>query len=252
VRAAVRAYRNPDGGLGHALEPDLRTSSSQPLFVDFALTTLLEAGANDADLVAGACGFLARVSDADGAVPHVLADALAHPRADHWNGGYATQPSLRATAGIVGRLHALGARHDWLSRATAWCFGQIEGRPHYTGHGILNALAFLEHAPDRDRAQALWEHVRSRLFEADYVLLELPATTYGLSPLRFAPTPQSAARSLFADSVIDQHLDALLTEQQADGGWPIRWDPPGDAALCEWRGKWTLDAVRTLRAYGRI
>src|SRR5262245_10934235 len=72
VVAAVRAYRNADGGIGHAMEPDLRTPTSQPLFVDTALTILAEAGAVDPDLVAGACGFLAGVARADGAIRYVL------------------------------------------------------------------------------------------------------------------------------------------------------------------------------------
>src|SRR5215472_9113283 len=45
VRDAVAAYRNPDGGFGHALEPDGRCPGSQPLAIDFALRVLLEAGA---------------------------------------------------------------------------------------------------------------------------------------------------------------------------------------------------------------
>lgn len=252
VVAALRAYVNADGGLGHALEPDLRTSTSQPLFVDFAVTTLLDADTNDPAMLAGACEFLASIADAGGAIPYVLPCALCDPRADHWNGDYAVSPSLRSTAGVVGRLHALGAAHAWLSRATEWCFQQIAGRPVYTGHGMLNVLTFLEYVPDRDRARALWTHVTSRLFEADYVLMELRSKSYGLSPLRFAPSPGAAMRSLFADSLIDDHLDALLADQQEDGGWPIRWDPPGSAAVSEWRGKWTLDALRVLRAYGRL
>ena len=249
---ALRAYRNPDGGMGHALEPDLRAPTSQTLFVDFALTTLHDASANDGLLVAGACEFLARVSDLGGAVPWALRDALLHPRADHWNGAYAVMPSLSATSAVAGRLHALGARHEWLDRATAWCFSQVEGHPAHTGHGMLNVLTFLQHAPDRHRAAVLWDRVTERLFEADYVQLRLPITSYGLTPLRFSPTPASPVRALFADSVIESHLDALLAEQQDDGGWPIRWEPPGQAAVSEWRGKWTLDALRTLRAYGRI
>lgn len=249
---ALRAYRNRDGGFGHALEPDLRTPTSQPLFVDFALTTLHETSASDPQLVASACEFVSRVADERGALAYVLPDALQQPRADHWNGDYATRPSLHATSAIVGRLHALGARHAWLDRATEWCFAQIEGSPTYSGHSLRNTLTFLEHAPDRKRATALWDRVAARLFEKGHVLLELPVTTYGLTPLRFAPRPSSPTRSLFSDGVIEAHLDALLAEQQVDGGWPIRWDPPGSAAVSEWRGKWTLDALRTLRAYGRI
>ena len=44
VRDAVAAYRNPDGGFGHALEPDGRCPGSQPLAIQFALETLDEAG----------------------------------------------------------------------------------------------------------------------------------------------------------------------------------------------------------------
>ena len=31
VLAALRAYQNPDGGFGNALEPDKRTPTSQPI-----------------------------------------------------------------------------------------------------------------------------------------------------------------------------------------------------------------------------
>ncbi len=249
---AVRAYRNADGGLGHALEPDLRTPSSQPLFVDVGLAMLHEASANDPPLVVAACDFLASVARDDGAVSAVLSDALRHARADHWNGDYATTPSLRATAGVLARLHALGARHAWVDRATEWCLEQIAGRPNYTGHGMRNALEFLRHLPDRERARPLWDRVTSRLFEDDYVAMATPLRTYGLTPLRFAPSPNHPSRALFADADIERHLDHLLGEQQDDGGWPISWDPPGPAAVQEWRGRWTLDALLILRAYGRI
>ena len=48
------------------------------------------------------------------------------------------------------------------------------------------------------------------------------------------------------------HLDRLERDQQADGGWPITWEPPSEAAVLEWRGVVTLGALRTLVSYGRI
>ena len=42
---ALRGYRNPDGGFGHALEPDLRGPASQPAPTLYALEILNEAGA---------------------------------------------------------------------------------------------------------------------------------------------------------------------------------------------------------------
>ena len=66
VRDAVAAYRNRDGGFGHALEPDGRCPGSQPLAIDFALRVLLEAGAWDTALADGACGWLAAHAPAGG------------------------------------------------------------------------------------------------------------------------------------------------------------------------------------------
>src|SRR5262249_44475117 len=45
VRDAVAAYRNPDGGVGHALEPDGRSPRRPPPALDFALPTPPGAGA---------------------------------------------------------------------------------------------------------------------------------------------------------------------------------------------------------------
>src|SRR5918996_4620435 len=66
VRDAVAAYRNADGGFGHALEPDGRTPHSQPAAVALALQTLHEADAWDERLLAGACDWLARAKTAAG------------------------------------------------------------------------------------------------------------------------------------------------------------------------------------------
>ena len=66
VRDAVAAYRNDDGGFGHALEPDCRAPASQPLAVEMALRILDEADAWDEALVRGACDWLAAVAPAEG------------------------------------------------------------------------------------------------------------------------------------------------------------------------------------------
>jgi hypothetical protein len=249
---AVLSYQNPDGGFGHAMEPDLRASSSQPVFVHFALSALREAGLPGPPLGGRMCAFLGSVSTADGALPYILPDALEHPRADHWQGDYGLTPSLHATAGVTAGLHALGVRHEWLDRATEWCLREISGQPEYTGHRMLNVLDLLQSMRTLPERSALWESVTSRLFEADYVLMETPVRTYGLTPLHFAPTPISPARGLFSDEVIERHLDDLAARQQEDGGWPIHWSPPAGSATDEWRGRWTLDALVALRAYGRI
>src|SRR2546430_12007835 len=67
VRDAVAAYRNDDGGFGHALEPDCRAPGSQPAAVAMALRITDETGAWDEDLVREACDWLAPAAPPAGA-----------------------------------------------------------------------------------------------------------------------------------------------------------------------------------------
>src|SRR5918996_3047511 len=72
VRIALEAYANPDGGFGHALEPDLRGPDSQPEPTRHALEILLhELGRVDDPHLPRACDYLLSVSAPDGGVPFV-------------------------------------------------------------------------------------------------------------------------------------------------------------------------------------
>jgi hypothetical protein len=249
---ALRAYRNEDGGYGHALEPDLRGPDSHPIHSDFGLRTLDEAGARDASLVKPLADRLANLAAPDGRVPPIFPSALAHPHAKHWDSETALLPSWNPTFAIAGRLHAYGIQHPWLDVVTENAFEALTLRSLGDAHVIQCALVFLAHAPDRARADALFDGVASQIEGADWFVMETPVRRYGLTPLHFAPTPISPARRYFSRERIEAHLDDLLARQQDDGGWPIFWDPPGLAAAAEWRGRWTIDALAVLQAYGRI
>jgi len=246
VVAALAAFRNPDGGFGHGLEPDLRSPASQPIHVQIALEALREAGVRDADLAVRACTFLESVANAEGALSPALPGASDYPCADHWELDWAVTPAVNPTAAIAGHLHALGVTHPWLDRATSWCLSAIEERTFPSAHTLRAALILVE------GRETLHERVLGQLADAEWFTLEVPVPTYTLTPLHFAPAPDAPARAFFADHVIEAHLDDLIARQQEDGGWPILWEAPGPAAVCEWRGRWTLDALLALRAYGRI
>jgi hypothetical protein len=66
VRDAVAAYRNDDGGFGHALEPDCRDPASQPAATEMAFRVMDETGSWDDELVRGACDWLEAVAPAEG------------------------------------------------------------------------------------------------------------------------------------------------------------------------------------------
>ncbi len=259
VVAAVGAYRNADGGFGHGLEPDKLCPDSQPLDVEIALERLAAANAGTAGaagaagpLVLTACDWLASLADHNGAVPILLPSAARYPRADHWT-ETEYPPDVNPTAGIAANVQLLGVSHPWVAKATQYCLAELEGgRAPAEAHALLGLSKLAESTPDQTRARAATGAVAEALATAAYMKHDPESDIYGLTPLDFAVTPDSIIRPHFDDHAIEGHLDQLVDQQQDDGGWPVAWSPPSDAALLAWRAIRTVQAVRTLVAYGRL
>lgn len=251
VVAALRGYRNADGGFGHGLEPDKRAPASQPLDVQLAFETMARCGAFDAELARDACDFLASVAAADGLVPIVLPSIAAYPRAEHWRDG-AFPPTASPAAGIASVMHEHGVAHPWVERASATLLARFDERPPGDAHSLRDALLFLAHVPDRARAERLVPAVVGAVRTSEFFKLDPDAPGYGVTPLFFAPEPASRWGALFTAAEIAAHLDRLAADQQDDGGWPLTWTPPSAASELEWRGFTTVTALRVLRAYGRL
>ena len=248
---AVRAYRNDDGGFGQGLEPDKRVPTSTPLDTETAFEAIDAVGHVDRDLVLAACDWLASRADAAGMVPLVFADMLEYPHADHWDQIPLT-PGVNPTAGIVALLWKWGIEHPWREVATAGIWKAIDHQVSNEAHDIKETLRFLEHQPDRARAEAILPRVVEGFAESTLLQLEPKPGEYGVTPLHLAPWPDSAWRRLFQPDVIDAFLDQLEAAQQPDGGWPITWVPAGEGAVYEWRAWVTIDALCVLRAAGRL
>lgn len=159
---ALRGYQNDDGGFGHGLEPDKRCPHSLPADVEVALQVLDAAGTTDDTMVRHACNFLAAVGRPDGAVPLAFPSIEAYPRAEHWS-EWTYTPGVFPTAGLVGLLHKLGADHPWMERATAFCWASLDDALPDDAHALREVLVFLEHVPDRARAEALAPAVAEQL-----------------------------------------------------------------------------------------
>jgi squalene cyclase len=67
----------------------------------------------------------------------------------------------------------------------------------------------------------------------------------------YARTPDSLAARWFSDAETERALDFLAAEQDQDGGWPVRWRDWVPGTRLEWRPIVTIEALRTLHAYGR-
>ncbi|CAL9412119.1 hypothetical protein [Streptomyces althioticus] len=251
VETALEAYRNDDGGYGHALEPALRGPASLPAHTARALLVLDAVGRCDARRAENVCRYLTSVSTAEGALPAVGTHAS--------GGGAARLPgSLSATAPVVGLLHRNEVWHPWLFRATDFCRQAVESLEAARPGDVEAAVLFLDHAPDRTRAEAAADRLgrlvrRERLVGLDP---DGPGHARGALPHDYARTPDSLARAWFTDAEMERSLDALAASQQDDGGWPTRRLPgapdltPG--ALLESRSIATIEALRTLTTYGRL
>ena len=252
VLAALAAYQNPDGGFGNALEPDLRGPASQPETLEVALRVLDEVDAMDDPMVPRACDWLVGASTAEGGLPFVLPTALEHPRAPWWQTEPDPPASLVPTAAIVGLLHKHRVDHPWLAPATAWTWGAIDAIEQTSPYEVGSVLPFLEHVPDRDRAEAAFRRVGDLALRQGLVALDPAAEGEVHGPLELAPTPDAMARRLFADQVIEAHLDHLLASQRPDGGWTVNFPAWTEAAGLEWRAWVTVHNLGVLRAYGRL
>jgi hypothetical protein len=258
VRDAVAAYRNEDGGFGHALEPDCRAPGSQPAATEMALRIMDEAGAWDEDLVRGACDWLAAVAPAEGGAAFVEAGPLeGWPHAPWWVPEEGHPASLVATGLITSTLHARGFSHPWLDGATEVMWNRIgklgADLPAGIGGGyeMFGVLAFLQHVPDRGRAREAFGWVGPLILDRELVALdpEVSGEVHGV--LAFAPEPDSLARALFDDATVEAHLDHLARGQRDDGGWTFNWPAWSPYAERDWRGFLTVDNLRLLRANGR-
>ena len=249
VLRSLRAYQNEDGGFGNALEPDKRTPTSQPIDQEEALKILDEVGF-DTDIAKDICNFLPTISTDEDGVPFTLPSVRDAPRAPWWHTDEAQAANLNPTASIAGLLHKYSFEHPWLDKATSFCWEKLDALDEAEMHLLRSILLFLENFPDKTRAIQTFEKIQGKIIE--YTALDPNAEGYAFSPLVYAPTPQSLARSLYADDVIDAHLDALTQSQQEDGGWNIAWPAVKPACELEYRGIVTLNNLLTLRAYRHL
>jgi hypothetical protein len=248
--AALAAYRNPDGGFGWALEPDLRSPTSQPAGALHAFELLAEVSATD-PMAKGLCDWLDSVTLPDGGLPFALAGADSSGTAQWWARADPATSSLHITSAVCAYAHRLDdpavADHPWLRRATDYCLREIAALAEPRGaHQLSFSLQFL------DAVGATAELERLAAFLPDSGELSVPGglPDEKIRPLDYSPNPGPLRRHL-APGLIERDLDRLAAEQRGDGGWEIDFAPGSPAAAIEWRGYMTVYAIAVLRANGR-
>ncbi|HLY32451.1 MAG TPA: hypothetical protein VKQ36_15610, partial [Ktedonobacterales bacterium] len=197
------------------------------------------------------CDYVQSITTPAGGVPFVSLTAQAYPHAPWWETPDQPPASLNPTAAIAALLYKHHIEHPWLAPATDFCWRALDAMDKTDPYEMRAILPFLEYAPDRQRAEQAFARVGPKILEQHLVALTPTTNEETHTPLNYAPTPQSMARRLFSDEVIESHLDALAAGQQEDGGWQFNWPAWNPSAALAWRGVVTLEALTILRAYGR-
>src|SRR3954452_3279755 len=172
VETPLEAYRNEDGGYGHALEPDLRGPVSQPLHTGHALRVLDAIGRCGGQRVERVCRYLTSVSTADGALPAIHPSQRDYPAAPFIPVVDDPPSELLATGPVVGLLHRNEVWHAWLFRATDFCWQAVESLEKSHPYEIQAAVDFLDSAPDRPRAEASADRLGRLVREQRLAVLE--------------------------------------------------------------------------------
>lgn len=258
VLAAVDGYRNPDGGYGWGLEPDLRSRTSQPGGALHAFEAFADLGPVVAPRAVELCDWLDTVTLPDGGLPFALPVPDPAACAPFWASADTGTSSLQITAVVAAVAHRVAAAdpavagHPWLARATEHCLRAVRelgDEPH--AMVLAFAAQFLDAAaPVVPGAGELVEALRPHVPADGLLHVAGGADDEFMRPLDFAPLPGGPARSLFGDGVVEAELARLTAEQQPDGGWRVDFASYSSAAALEWRGHATVQALIVLGANG--
>jgi hypothetical protein len=255
VLAALEAYRNPDGGYGWGLEPDLRATESQPGGAFHAFEVFEDIAPTTSPRAVELCDWLASVALPDGGLPFALPVSDPAGCAPFWAQADPTVSSLQISAFVTGTAQRVAAHdpavaaHPWLTRATDYCLAAIDAQDDAPfAIELAAAVQFLDAVHGVcPEAAALLERLGQHIPADGEVRVTGGADDEMMRALDFAPTPDRPVRELFSDEVIAAELQRLADEQQDDGGWLVDFASYSPAASLEWRGYMTVRAVSILQ-----
>ena len=255
VLAALDAYRNPDGGYGWGLEPDLRSPESQPAAAWHALEVFENVAPVTSPHAAVLCDWLESVTLSDGGLPMAVPLGLAAGSAPWWQSSDPSVSSLQITTVVAGAAQRLAAHdpavaeHPWLERATRYCLNAIGAMDEAPFAYVLSfSVRFLDAVHEsRPEAPALMQKLAEHIPDDGNIRVSGGTENEMLHPLDVAPEPGRPARELYPPELIAADLDRLAALQQDDGGWTVDYMRISPAGSLDWRGYATVRAVDILR-----
>lgn len=234
-------YKNPDGGYGHALEHDVRCPQSHPAAVEFLLGVITWHELPVGNLLVDTPEWVIQHQNEDGSLQNPP-ELLDYPHAPWW----AQMGGQQAPDAIAGRLNRLGlASPGLLERTQAWA------QRHLTPDAIrkVDWLFMNYHAHDYffniESYPDLEAHRQATVETIIATAREAPEAQYPVI-FNFCSQPDAPVTQALPADLVNQALDYLVENQQADGGWH------DEHGLAQWWPYTTITSLVVLHRFGRL
>jgi hypothetical protein len=249
-------FQNADGGFGRALEPDLRCEASSALATTTALQILVRL--NEQNMIPNALRYLvSSYQSKRNGWDIIPREADESPRAIWWNYGAFENHWGNPNAEIVGYLNQFPSSQteQLTSHLNEYALNHLhESCDLKEIHEMQCYLRWADTLPE-----SLFREVSPKLDEfVDNCVVRNSLDREGYSgyPLMVVTSPESRYYAQYKE-VIPGDLDQLIQSQGEDGSWEPNWawgrfDDVWKRAKVEWQGVLTLNALRTLRNFGRL
>ncbi len=255
---AVYAYRNPDGGFGHGMEPDTASPESQPLFSIMALETLDEVGYLSREIILNDfMPYFESVTTEKGGIPWMFRPKSNYPCEGHFK-TVKEWAALSTTAPLIGILEKYKINIPWMQKAEefVWSeFERIKGKHAFCYLCVPRWLTFLENTRSHDKAQQTINDLKKWILNDGIICEDRSDEGWGLygkpHSLNYATSSESVLYSIFNKEAIELDIKELINRQKEDGRWDT-WYGISEGTKLEWAGIQTLWTLKTLKNYNRI
>lgn len=251
---ALKPYQNPDGGFGHALEPDNWNPRSTPITTNTAIHSLFEAGALPAAREMGIARYLLSGDSFDSERQRWLFSVDSnkdHPHAIWWERGENDVPGWNPTVSLAAFLVCMGAEGPW-EELVRQAFAELPG---LSGGDELkcyilawNMLKECEIKNVIDFAQTQKE-LQAQAVKSVCPHVEKYGIEYVTTPSWFLQS-EAPINKDGLEPLIQAELASLQKLQLEDGGFDISWQwctpyqEEFQQARAWWRPKVTMEKLR--------
>ena len=255
---AVYAYRNPDGGFGHGMEPDTASPESQPLFSVMALEILDEVGALTRDIILNDfMPYFKSITTERGGIPWMFRPKSTYPCEDHFK-TVKELAALSTTAPLLGILEKYNIDIPWMQKAEEFIwseFERIKDKHVFCYLCVPRWMNFLKHTKSQEKAKKTIEKIKNWILNNGVICEDKSDNGWGLygkpHRLNYATSAESTLYSTFKKEDIKTDLEELISRQQNDGRWDT-WYGISKGTKLEWAGIQTLWSLKVLKNYDRV